>query len=131
MAEHPHVELIQRGFTAFQQMDLEGIDALLHDDVVWHFPGTHRFAGTKNGKGEVLDLFGQLYTFTDGTVANEVHDILANDRHGVALVTNKAERKGKTYENLSTIVFHISDGQAAEVWALVEDHEVMNAFYED
>ena len=36
MADHPNLELMRRGYAAYTSGDLETIDRLFADDVVWH-----------------------------------------------------------------------------------------------
>jgi hypothetical protein len=41
---------------------------------------------------------------------------LANDEHGVALTTARAERGDKTWSDNAVLVFHIRDGKVSEFW---------------
>ncbi len=59
----------------------------------------------------------------------EVHDILANDTHGVALVTRMAERDGRSFEMNEVHVFHISDGKVTEYWGFEEDQRRSDEFF--
>ena len=42
--------------------------------------------------------------------------VVANDEHAVGLHSVHAERDGKTLEDNNTLVFHVRDGKATEVW---------------
>jgi hypothetical protein len=42
MAEHPNVELLRKGYAAFDAGDMQTVGAVLADDVVSHAPGAIR-----------------------------------------------------------------------------------------
>ena len=131
MAEHPNVTLLRRGYEAFAQGDMDTLNNLFADNIVWHEGGRNPLSGDYKGIEQVLGLFGKLFELTEGTIKVEVHDILANDEHAVALVTISASRKGKRFSGTSVDVFHVRDGKAAEFWDNVTDRykldEVFNA----
>lgn len=65
----------------------------------------------------MLDLFGRLFELSGGTLSVELHDVVANDEHGVALFALRAARDGRQLEDNEVLVFHPSqDGKAAEIW---------------
>jgi len=70
------------------------VGRLLADDVVWHSPGKNALTGDYTGIPAVLALFGRTFELTGGTFCTEVHDNVANDAHGVALVTISGSRDG-------------------------------------
>src|SRR5271169_1497907 len=52
-----------------------------------------------------------------GTLRLELHDVVANDQHGVALFTVSAEREGRPFAGNEVLIGHLSpDGKATEVW---------------
>src|SRR4030081_1884755 len=80
------VERFRRGYENFGKGDLEAIRADFAPTIVWHVGGHSPLTGDYRGIHEVFGLFGRIFTETGGTLKNEVHDILANDTHGVAMV---------------------------------------------
>ncbi len=113
---HPNEELIRRGYGAFSSGDMQTVDELLADDVVWHVPGRGPVAGDYRGKQEVLGFFARLVQETGGTFNIEVHDVLANDEHGVVLVRSTAQRDGRTLDDRGAHVIHIEGGKIKEFW---------------
>jgi ketosteroid isomerase-like protein len=89
---------------------------LFHPDIVWHAPGRNQLAGDHQGVDTVLGYFGRTMELTGGNFRVEVHDVVANDEHAVGLNTVHAERNGKTLQDNNTLVFHVRDGKATEVW---------------
>ena len=49
-----------------------------------------------------------------GIFRSELHDVVTNDEHAVALFAARAERAGRRPEDRTAEVFHIRDGKAAE-----------------
>lgn len=131
MAEHPNVQLLRDGYEAFGKGDMEALDKLFADDIVWHEGGRNPLSGEYKGKDQVFALFGHLVELTEGTMTIDVHDIIADDEHAVALVTLTASRKGRSFSGTSVDVFHVRDGRAFEFWDNVTDRygldEVLNA----
>lgn len=46
----------------------------------------------------------------------EVHDVLANDDHAVALVTAFSSRGGESLEDRAAPVVHVKGGKISEFW---------------
>ncbi len=53
---HPNEELLRRGYDAFTKGDMEAVNELFADDIVWHNAGRDQFAGDYHGKDEVFGL---------------------------------------------------------------------------
>jgi len=64
----------------------------------------------------VLGYVGRTMELTGGSFRVEVHDVVANDEHGVGLNSVHAEREGRTQEDNNTLGFHVRDGKVTEVW---------------
>ncbi|MEA2460010.1 MAG: uncharacterized protein QOH90_187 [Actinomycetota bacterium] len=130
MAEHPNVERVRSGYNSFTSGDLEGVMNFFHKDIVFHVPGNNPVAGDYKGQDEVMGFFGRLMQETGGSFKLEVHDILANDDHGVGLVRQSGERNGKSLSMNVMQVFHIdADGKATEFWGFPEDGAAVDAFW--
>ena len=129
MAEHPNVELLRRGYAAYGAGDLDTINELFHDDVVWHVAGRSAIAGEYQGKEQVLGFFGKVAELSDGTAKIDVHDLLADDEHGVALVTLSATRGGRSHEGNAAHVLHIRDGKVTEFWDAQVDQYANDEFW--
>jgi uncharacterized protein len=129
MAGHPNAELFKSGYAAFQAGDLEKVRSLFADDIVWHVGGSSQIAGDYGGHQEVLGFFGKLAELSGGTFRVDIHDLLANDVHGVALVTARAERDDQRLDAREANIFHLADGKVTEFWAFIEDQEAADKFF--
>jgi ketosteroid isomerase-like protein len=129
VADHPNVELFRRGYTAFQTGDLDAVRELFAPDIKWHTPGSGKFSGTRNGVDDTIALFLQQFEESGGTFKVEVHDILANDEHAVALGTASAEKDGRSIRDNYTHVVHLSGGRVTESWIFDEDPQAVDEFW--
>ena len=116
IVEHPNATLFRKGYEAFDTGDIDFLRATLAEDVTWHSSGTGRLAGDRRGRDEVLLYFAELAQATDGSFKLDVHDIVANDEHAVAMVTAHWEFEGQPYEDKGVQVVHLKDGKVTESW---------------
>jgi ketosteroid isomerase-like protein len=116
MSEHPNATVVRRGYEAFANYDLEGIRDLFTDDAVFHIGGRSPLAGTYSGKDAVLGFLADLTSRSGGTFKAEVHDVLANDEHAVALTHETGEREGRSLDDNLVAVYHLREGKVAEGW---------------
>jgi uncharacterized protein len=116
MAEHPNVARIRDGFAAFAQGDFAVLTDLFADDVVWHVGGRSQLAGEYRGREAVFAFFGKIMEVTEGSFRLDVHAILADDDHAVALTFGTASRGGRSLTDQAAHVFHVRDGKVTEYW---------------
>ena len=125
-----HVQRLRDGYEAFGRGDLEAIRTLFSPDIVWHVGGNNPLTGDYKGIDAVFGFFGKIFTETEGTLKNDVHDVLANDTHGVALVTQSAERNGKKISSNAVHVVHYdAEGRTTESWFVPEKAAETDEFW--
>jgi uncharacterized protein len=117
-----NIEMARKGYAAFNEGDIETAMAGFSDDIVWHGGTRGPLAGDYKGKAAVLAFLMKFGQLTEGSYKAEIHDILANDEHGVVIGVSKATRNGKTFEDKFVDVVHIdADGKAKEFWRFNSD----------
>jgi uncharacterized protein len=116
MTEHPNVARIRDGYAAFAKGDLAALNDLFAEDLVWHDAGRNQTSGEYHGREAVFGFFGKLMEVTEGSFHIDLHAILADDEHGVALVVVTASRGGRSAEVNEAHVFHLRDGKVTEFW---------------
>lgn len=127
---HHNEQLLRRGYEAFRNGDIDTIDGMFLDDITWHAPGDNPLAGDRRGKDEVFGLFARIGEIHD-RFSQEIHDVLANDDHGVVLVKTRAARGGRELESNAAHVYHFEDGKVASFWNHTYDQAKVDAFYRD
>ena len=126
---HPNVQVIESLFHAYETGDIEVLGGLLADNVVFHMPGRGTVAGTFEGKDQVLGWLQQMGTAAGESFTAEVHSIMADDDHGVALITESGQKGGRSYEWREVDVFHIRDGKITEGWVVIDDLYAADEFF--
>ena len=131
MAEHPNVALVRRAIEAMNETDMSMaqqemavVDAFMADDIVWHEIGR---AEPRRGKDE---LRAAMMDGAGGSsIRYEIHDVIANDDHAIALGSATATRGDQTLVYRTAEIFHIRDGRAVERWAFSDDTAAIVAFF--
>ena len=131
MAEHPNVALVRRAIEAMTAQDMSKaqqemaiVDAFMADDIIWHEIGR---AEPRRGKDELRAAM--MEGARDSTIKYEIHDVIANDDHAIALGSATATRGDETLEYRTAEIFHIRDGKAVERWAFSDDTAAIAAFF--
>jgi len=129
VTEHPNVALTRRGYDAFARGDLAALAGLIAEDVIWHVAPPGPLSGTYRGREEVFRFFGDLARETGGTFRVDVHDVLANDRHSVALCTMTASRGGKSLKVPVANIGRMRDGTITEFWTATAEPQATVMFW--
>ena len=58
--EEQNIELIKKGYEAFNAGDGDTVMSLFDDNIEWIQPGDSTISGTFRGKQEVAELFGRM-----------------------------------------------------------------------
>lgn len=123
--EHPNAQRAREIFTAMDSGDVEVMGSALADDIRWHMIGVDE---PLVGKEAVLASFmGLDDSGFDFEV--ELHDVVANDEHVVALAQARVTKDGKTFEYRTAEIAHIEDGKLTERWAFSDDTEAIKRFF--
>jgi ketosteroid isomerase-like protein len=125
---HPNVELVRKGFEAFAAGDMATMAQIMADDARWHFPGTSPASGDFEGTEAIFASFARLGQEAD-SLQQEIHAILADDEHAVALVKTTAVRGDKTLQYDMVFVFHVAGGKMTEAWVTPVDRPAVDAFW--
>ncbi|MEX2459197.1 MAG: nuclear transport factor 2 family protein [Actinomycetota bacterium] len=126
---HPNEDLVRRGYEAFAAGDVATMTELMADDVVWHTPGRSSISGDQKGRDAVLQFFGKIAQDTGGTFKLDVHDIVGNDEHVVALTTSTGQKDGRSLNAHIINTFHVKDGKLTEAWAASDDQYAVDEFW--
>ena len=126
---HPNEDLVRRAFDAFATGDVDTMRELTDQDAVWHTPGRNLVSGYYRGQDEILGFFARVAELTGGTFRAELHDVVANDEHAVAIYVTRGEREGRTLENRTVLVSHVRNGKFTESWMMSDDQYAADEFF--
>lgn len=126
------IDLVRRGYAAFNSGDIDTLMGLFSNDVVQHVPGEGPFAGTYKGPEAVLGYYGRLAESTGGTFRAHLVD-LHGDEHGhvTAVHLISAERNGETRVSRGSILFTLMGGKVTDLLELHADLPGDDAFFTD
>ncbi len=129
MAASPedNIKVVQDFFAAYGASDLDGIAAVMDENVKWHIPVRHPLAGTKTGRDEVLAFFEQL-----GTAGFQAEPIYfgADETHVVDIHRGWSNADGKpNVDTTWALVYRIENGKIVEATNLSADQDAANTFF--
>lgn len=122
-----NIKVVQDFFAAYGAQDLDGIAAVMDENVQWHIPGRHPLSGTKNGRDEVLAFFAQL-----GAADFKAEPIYfgADDTYVVDIHRGWSNAAGKpNVDTTWALVYRIVDGKIVEATNLSADQDAANTFF--
>ncbi|HUF53140.1 MAG TPA: nuclear transport factor 2 family protein [Dehalococcoidia bacterium] len=125
--EAEHLQLVNNVIRAIATRNREALEDCLTQDVVLHVPGTTLVSGTFKGREEVLEALGHFAQMGGPSLSIRLHDVLANERHGIVMYDVSAEREGKAISYRHIDIYHFRDGRIRDVTGCPYD---LNAFEE-
>jgi len=120
------IQVVRDAFAAFSRGDMKALSDSWTDDFVWHSRGSV-FGGDFKGKEAAIGAIAR-YPQELEDIKLDFHDIVANDKHVVALVNSSFKRGGKMYQDQIVYIFHINDqGKTTEAWIIADTEMAKNA----
>jgi uncharacterized protein len=123
---HPNEDLLRR--------EVEGVssggslDDIFTEDIVIHYPGNSPMSGDYQGFAGLDEFFGKFDEILT-LIERDIHAVIANDEHGVELLTARAERKdGRKHEWQAVWICHFRDGKISEFWGTFPDQAALDEF---
>ena len=129
--ETEHLELIKSLLGAFLRNDIPAIRRCLSNDVTMHFPGDNQFSGDYKGIDDSLMLLVKVAAWTGGKMKIRMHDVLANEQHGVLMYTVTAMRGERNIHYKYLNLYHFREGRICEIWGVVQDCPEFDSFYSE
>jgi hypothetical protein len=124
-----NAELVRSGYDAFSRGDVETVMALFADDILWHVPGRGPLSRDYRGPAEVLGFFREFMKLSNGTFHIYVDDILAKGDTVVALVTESAQRGGRSWSSPQVHVWTVDNGRITRFWQYQGDQQTEDEFW--
>lgn len=124
MEEHPNASVVREALTAFNRGDFEQFAAMVADDVNWYEVGASEPLRGKEAVFSSLGSGGQ-----DSEIQAEVHDVVANDVHTLALINATAKRGDQTFHYQTVEILHLRDGKVTDRWSFANDTQDVNQFF--
>ena len=110
MSAQENKAIIESGYAAFAEGDMETVMNLFDDDIEWVQPGASAVSGTFHGKAEVMEHLGRL---AEKSLTVKLNRLVAEDDTVVALTEVTAG--GETGTDAD--IFIVRDGKTVRVEA--------------
>jgi ketosteroid isomerase-like protein len=129
MGTTENVELVRRGYEAFNTGDMASLSKMFAEDAVWHAAGGGVLSGTKKGRDAILAFFGELGARTQGRFQANLKDIVGGENYTVAIQQTQATSGDKTLDVGTVITFVVRDGKITEGREYFEDTGKFDDFW--
>jgi ketosteroid isomerase-like protein len=115
--KHPNATVLEKLYADFSKGKFDEVLAACADNVTFQIAGRSRLAG-KFTKADFVEKYAskinELGTF-------EVHDIMASDRHGIALTSSAFLRAGDKAQTRTVHVWRFENGQPVAFYEYPRD----------
>jgi uncharacterized protein len=113
---------------AFEERDRDALLDLIAEDATWHVFGDSALAGTASGRDEIWERFFAPQWDTPREL--EVHTVLDDDAHVVALGELAFSRADGEVRFKTVEVYHHEDGLLTERWFFVDRRQELDRLLE-
>ncbi len=109
--KHPNAQVLEQLYNHFAKGDIPAVLALCDDKITFELKGKSKLAGkfTKADVGQ--KFFAKLAELSGGDFKLELHDILASDRHAVALASSFFSKGGEKVQLRAAHVWRFENGK--------------------
>ena len=129
MGTAENVELVRRGYTAFNAGDMATLSDLFAEDAVWYAAGSGVLSGTKQGRDAIMSYFGELGARSQGSFQANLEDVVGGEKYTVGIQQTQAQGNGKTMDLATVITFVVRDGKIVEGREFFEDTAKADDFW--
>ncbi len=129
MGTAENVELVRRGYTAFNAGDMATLSDLFAEDAVWYAAGSGVLSGTKQGRDAIMSYFGELGARSQGSFQANLEDVVGGEKYTVGIQRTQAQGNGKTIDLATVITFVVRDGKIVEGREFFEDTAKADDFW--
>jgi uncharacterized protein len=124
----------QQLFERFSVSDIEGVLALMTDDVSWRMPGKPELTPTAGfyDKARLRRLFGRMLERLDGPLRMTVlASIGEGDRVAVEVESQGDLRNGRAYRQQYHFLIEFRDGKICTVREYLDTHHAHDIFFRE
>lgn len=126
--DHPNAKLARTAWEAVSASDVDTIQRVCAEDLVWHASGRGPRAGHYRGRAAVLD-----YLATIGDAAerfdSRLDHVLVNEDLVAVLFHVTGRRRGRVLDTDFILLFRIESGRIAEIWSVARDQHAVDEFW--
>jgi len=124
VTDHPHAAIYRKMSQEMSEGGLEAMAAGLAEDVEWWEIGA---TSPIVGRQALVDRMMALASYE---ISGDLHDVVANDDHMIALIAVTARKGDETLNYKVAEIYHVNaHGQVAQRWAFSDDTQSIINFF--
>lgn len=124
MSDHPNAARYRQLAGALNDGDVATFAEGVTDDIEWWEIGV---AEPVRGKDALMEA---MQFMSDNEVSVELHDVVANDDHMIALLEVTATKGDESLAYRTAEIYHVNaDGQVTHRWAFSDDTQAVMDFF--
>ena len=123
MEDHPNAARYRAAAKAMDEGRFDEVMDGVADDITWWEIGSDQ---PLKGKQALMESMGGM---TEYDIKADLHDVVANDEHVIALMNVTATKDGKSFQYRTAEIHHVKDGKITERWAFSDDTDAINKFF--
>jgi len=127
--EAGNLDVVRRGFEAFQTGDAEALMKTFAPDAHYHFAPAGKLTGDYHGVPAIMEFFGQVAHETEGTFRVTPVEMAASGNRVFVLYRTNGKRGGKTLDTSDVGVFTLAGGVVTEGMICPGDYPAGAAFW--
>lgn len=126
---HPNAVVLNKIYADFSKNDYKSLFAACADEMTFQVAGKSKLAGKFTNDTFEQNYITPMMEMTGNTLKLEVHDILASDRHAVALASQTMVRDGKTVQMRTVHVWRFDNGKPVAWYEYPRDLYAYDALF--
>lgn len=123
-------EVVTAYSVALSQGDMPTAFSHFSPDAKWHQPGSHQFAGTKEGLDAIGKMLSEMMAATQGTLVINPTGALMENGNLVSFATRFSGKLGdRTVDMNGVDLFEVVNGKIVQVWLFSDDQAAEDIFW--
>ena len=126
--DHPHAKLARTAWEAVSASDVDTLQRVCSEQLIWHASGRGKRAGDYRGRAAVLNYLAAIGDAAERFDSRLDH-VLVNENLVAVLFHVTGRRRDRILDTDFILLFRIDAGQIAEVWAVPRDQHAVDEFW--
>ncbi len=124
MSDHPNAARYRQVAAAMDAGDMATLADGIADDIEWWEIGASE---PVRGKQALME---RMQALSDYNISGDLHDVVANDDHLIALLNVTAAKADETLNYRTAEIYHVNaDGLVTHRWAFSDDTQAIIDFF--
>lgn len=126
-----NIAIVRAYFRAVANGELDKLNDLMSETLVWHQPGASDLSGTYSGRAAVFDLIGKFMARSQGSFKlDRIGNVLGNGDLVAATLHFSGNTPERSMSMAGIDVLRVDNGKIQEVWLFSDDQAAEDAFWQ-